>query len=88
VKSEGFAVAVEPSTYITVALDDPETAIEGILDTDRSYWNECIGTWIHNGQFHIDPVAIYYSPTIARSMAIHYEQDAYYDLEKGETVYV
>ena len=56
-------------------------AINGILDVWKA---DFIGTWLHKGQIHIDPVKIYENREDAVEAGIRNEQIAIYSFETGE----
>jgi hypothetical protein len=87
-ENKGFAVAVVTETYYKVALDDPDVAVEAIRGISSVYPNHYIGTWVHEGYIHIDPVKITENEGDAKYLAHRYHQIAYYDLAKGKTINV
>lgn len=85
---KGYVVAVSDGSYYKVPLEDAELAIEAIRYTTSDYPLNLIGTWVHEGYIHIDPVMFTPVKSLAEKLARENRQIAYYDLAKGETIHV
>lgn len=83
-REKGFVVGLVEGTGAILRLEDSELAYGAIKGLLRDYNTLFIGTWLHNGQIHIDPVNIYDNREDAEKMGRFTNQIAIYSFESGE----
>jgi hypothetical protein len=85
----GYAVGQFSGTYALVPLDDiPDNFDGAIKSLQLAFPNLFIGTWVHDGYIHIDPVEIVSNRANALAAARKRNQKAIYDFSTGETINV
>ena len=80
--TSGFAVAIVHDTWRIVPVEDEAAFNEAVQEFKRE-WNLELGTWVHEGNIHIDPVSVQYYEAEARRIAELNNQLAYYNITDG-----
>lgn len=85
--STGYALSLHPEWTKVVDLDDVTPTTVAVYFHDFAQAGKFVGTWVHEGQVHFDVVDIEQDYDIAMHLAVMAQQDAIYDLEKGEELF-
>ena len=84
----GFSVGITEGTFDILPLDDLEGLNEAISRLLAEFPLANIGTWVHDGSIHLDPVLTVDDRLVATNLALGLRQKAIYNFETGETINV
>lgn len=83
----GYLVGAVRGTYALVPLDDiPDNFDGAILSVQVGYPGHLIGTWVHDGNIHIDPVEWFATRNEAEAAAKSRDQKAFWDISNSREV--
>lgn len=75
-------------SFAIVDVDDRPAFEQAVNDMYATFGDRFLGTWVHEGRIHIDPVYVTSRKSEAHLIALAYNQLAYYDLTEQREVFV
>lgn len=85
----GYAVGIYAGTYARIPVDDLDDNFNPAINSVMAMFpDDLIGTWMHDGAIHIDPVVWIGSRSLAFATARRTNQIAIFDFCTGVTINV
>jgi hypothetical protein len=83
---QGYIVGLVRSTYARVPVTDPRGFAAAFRHLRGKYPKALVGTWVSDGEIHIDPVIIFRDRGVAVGFALGTRQEAIFEVHTGKVI--